>query len=503
MFFARESISSTSRFSLRTRIRVSILLLIFVIFTGYGIAFWHARMLRNIVLEQNPKLILIFQAADALLTSVSRQRDFVPNYLLDHNPEWILHLDQNVIETVLALQNAEKQARTPQETGQIQNIGAAYFRYTKSIESLIIAYRRGVKSEIYNARTEAAAQLVHAEALAQEFKEMLSAEAGELQASSESEINRIQHFNLTIVFLVTLLLLMLLWRASRHILNPLHELAKENPTPPRTADKEITAVYSRISGLMQNAGETSKELERSKENLEKAERMVVVARLAASMAHSIRNPLTSVKMRLFSLNRSLVLDHDQQEDFDVISDEIRHLDIIVQNFLEFSRPPKLKVQSISPSEIIDRTLVLLNHRFEAYDVTVTLHRRGLLPNISGDPEQLKEVFVNMLENACQAMAGTAGRIDIFEETSGPNEDHGLMTQIRISDSGPGIPKDFLPNVFEPFYTTKGEGTGLGLSIAYRIVENHGGRIDVHSTSEGTCFTVSIPAIFNPEIEGNS
>lgn len=299
MFFARESISSTSRFSLRTRIRVSILLLIFVIFTGYGIAFWHARMLRSIVLEQNPKLILIFQAADALLTSVSSQRDFVPNYLLDHNPEWILHLDQNVIETVLALQNAEKQARTPQETGQIQNIGAAYFRYTKSIESLIIAYRRGVKSEIYNARTEAAAQLVHAETLAQEFKEMLNAEASELQASSESEINRIQHFNLTIVFLVTLLLLMLLWRASRHILNPLHELAKENPTPPRTADKEITAVYSRISGLMQNAGETSKELERSKENLEKAERMVVVARLAASMAHSIRNPLTSVKMRLF------------------------------------------------------------------------------------------------------------------------------------------------------------------------------------------------------------
>ena len=110
------------------------------------------------------------------------------------------------------------------------------------------------------------------------------------------------------------------------------------------------------------------ELAKSREHLLQAEKMAMVGKLAAGMAHSIRNPFTSVKMRLFSMGRTLQMTLAQKEDFEVISEEIRHIDTIVQNFLEFSRPPKLVMQSISPSTVVDNTLQLLAHRLKSYEV---------------------------------------------------------------------------------------------------------------------------------------
>ena len=117
---------------------------------------------------------------------------------------------------------------------------------------------------------------------------------------------------------------------------------------------EVKAISRSVHDLIEAAGQTNIELERSREHLLQAEKMAMVGRLAAGMAHSIRNPFTSIKMRLFSLSRSLKLNDTQKEDFEVISEEIRHVDTIVQNFLEFSRPPKLKMQRISPSAVIDQ-----------------------------------------------------------------------------------------------------------------------------------------------------
>jgi len=216
-----------------------------------------------------------------------------------------------------------------------------------------------------------------------------------------------------------------------------------------------------------------------------------VGKLAAGVAHTIRNPLTSVNMRLFSLERSLELSQTQQEDFEVISEEVRHIDTIVQNFLEFARPPKLKIQSISPSEVVDMALQLLRHRLESYGVQVELDREHRLPRIEADPEQLKEVLINLLVNGCEAM-GEGGLIVIREE-EGVAEPLGRVVVIRVKDNGPGIPKSVRDQVFQPFFSTKEEGTGLGLSIAYRIVEEHGGWLSLKSKEgEGTTFTITLP-----------
>jgi signal transduction histidine kinase len=219
------------------------------------------------------------------------------------------------------------------------------------------------------------------------------------------------------------------------------------------------------------------------------------------MAHSIRNPFTSVKMRLFSLGRTLQLTAPQKEDFDVIDEEIRHVDTIVQNFLEFSRPPKLRMELISPSTIVDQTLQLLVHRLKSYDVTVTVERNRPLPMIALDPEQLKEVFVNLMINACEAIE-KSGSIRI-SESQRDDPSGGPCAVIRIADTGPGIPPEIQEKVLQPFFTTKDNGTGLGLSIAERIVSEHGGRIEVRSAAgAGAAFTIILP-IKEPRDEHHS
>jgi signal transduction histidine kinase len=192
------------------------------------------------------------------------------------------------------------------------------------------------------------------------------------------------------------------------------------------------------------------------------------------------------------LGRTLYLSPTQRDDFAVISEEIRHIDTIVQNFLEFSRPPKLKMQSVSPSEVVDLVLQLLRHRLESYNVEVEVKRKNdLLPEIQADPEQLKEVLVNLMENACEAMQG-GGVITITEEevNEGPLRP---AARIQVTDNGPGIKETHLEKVLNPFFTTKEEGTGLGLSIASRIIEEHGGTLSLTSKEgEGTTFVITLP-----------
>ncbi|MGB5985431.1 MAG: ATP-binding protein, partial [Desulfobacterales bacterium] len=192
------------------------------------------------------------------------------------------------------------------------------------------------------------------------------------------------------------------------------------------------------------------------------------------------------------LGRSLKLSVTQREDFEVIEQEIRHIDTIIQNFLEFSRSPRFEAQFISPSVIVDRVIALLAHRLKAHDVRVETVRRQRLPIIEADPERLKEALVNLMVNACEAMA-SGGRIRISEETIEDDVTDRAVV-IRIEDNGPGIPTDLQDKIFQPFFTTKEAGTGLGLSIVQRIIHDHQGRIAVSATpGRGTQFTLTFPA----------
>ena len=296
--------------------------------------------------------------------------------------------------------------------------------------------------------------------------------------------------------------LMLGWVLLRQVLGPIRSLARGAAlgsdedtagglTPDQGSADEVRAVGQLVHGLLRDVDQTHTLLEQSRQHLLQAEKLALVGKLAAGVAHSVRNPLTSVKMRLFSLERGLDLSPTQREDFDVISEEIRHLDTIVRNFLEFSRPPRPKFQHLSPSDVVDMTLNLLKHRLETYGVDVRIVREKPLPEVDVDPEQLKEALVNLILNACDAM-GENGRIEITEET-GFMDPLGRVAILQLSDSGPGIPPEIQDKIFQPFFSTKEEGTGLGLAIAWRILDEHGGYLHLKpSDKQGATFVLVLP-----------
>ena len=186
---------------------------------------------------------------------------------------------------------------------------------------------------------------------------------------------------------------------------PLRRLARDgrNGETIGPLSNEVKVIGQKFRDLMDDVDKAHLDLETSRGHLIQTEKLAMAGKLAAGVAHTIRNPLTSVKMRLFSLERGLKLDPSQKEDFEVIAEEIGHIDTIVRNFLEFARPPKLAAQSVSPSDVVDTVLRLLKHRLDSYNVTVQLERSKRLPEILADPDQLKEALVNLVLNACEAM----------------------------------------------------------------------------------------------------
>jgi len=252
----------------------------------------------------------------------------------------------------------------------------------------------------------------------------------------------------------------------------------------------IEGKTGRIMGASSIARDIS-ERKRIEETLRETDKLATVGRLAAGVAHSIRNPLTSVKMRLFSMERSEGLSKNQREDLEVISEEIRNVNNIVQSFLDFSRRPKLKLQRISFSDLVDMALKLLEQRFDSYGVEVKVSRSKNLPEIWADPDRLKEALVNLLVNSCEAMEN--GGLIVIQEELVAQERSDREVVIRITDNGPGIPESIQDKLFEPFFSTKELGTGLGLSITARIVEEHGGNLELRSREdEGATFVITLP-----------
>lgn len=279
----------------------------------------------------------------------------------------------------------------------------------------------------------------------------------------------------------------------REVFRPLGRLA-EVAGGPEGAD-ELAVVGARLHALSVLAEGAALELAEKSAQLKSAEALAQLGKVAAGVAHGIRNPLTSIKMRLFSLRRAhggAVGDQTEtDEDFAVITEEVGHIDDIVRSFLDFSRPPKLTLKLASPSVCVDASLTQLGPRLAASGVRIELYREDPMPEILLDAERVKELLSNLLANACEAMPG-GGKISVAEE-EGFLEPYGSVVILQVDDNGPGVPASLRERIFEPFYTTKEEGTGLGLPLARRIAEEHGGTLTLSaSKSGGARFTLILP-----------
>ncbi|MHB1654382.1 MAG: two-component system sensor histidine kinase AtoS [Desulfitobacteriaceae bacterium] len=224
----------------------------------------------------------------------------------------------------------------------------------------------------------------------------------------------------------------------------------------------------------------------------RVDRLAAVGELAAGVAHEIRNPLAAISGSVQVLLDEFSPDHPSRQFGDIVIQEVNRLNSVVEDLLFFSRPSKNVVSRIYPHQLIRETLTLLSPSINRSLVCLETSFDPLEQTFSVDPGLIKQVLVNLLLNALQALPNEGGTIYVSTRTLG----HGV--EISIQDSGSGIAPENLPRLFDPFFTTKDRGTGLGLAVSNKIVEIHHGYINVQSTLfTGSIFTIYLPC--EPEI----
>lgn len=226
-------------------------------------------------------------------------------------------------------------------------------------------------------------------------------------------------------------------------------------------------------------------------SVNQAEKLAALGTLAAGIAHEINNPIGVITSRveLMRLDADAhQLPKQVRDDLDVVHRQAGRVARITQGLLSFARKSPRERRSVDLNQIIDDTLVLLEHPLTRAGVRILTARAQGLPRITGDRNALQQVLVNLLTNARDAIAG-AGTIEVRTHASADQR----QVQLSVRDTGRGIPPEALPRIFEPFFTTKADGTGLGLAISYGIVRDHHGAIEVDSRPDhGTTFTVTLP-----------
>ncbi|MBF0501128.1 MAG: HAMP domain-containing protein [Candidatus Riflebacteria bacterium] len=219
-----------------------------------------------------------------------------------------------------------------------------------------------------------------------------------------------------------------------------------------------------------------------------ADKLSSIGQLAASVAHEIKNPLASIKT-LGQLLREETAPEDQRREYiDVIVAEVDRLNGVVEQLLRYAKPEQSCFKRVRLVEILKPVMSLLHHESERHRVVLSTEYPDDLELIV-DSEKLKQVFLNLIFNAIQAMPPEGGTVKVcaFHDFSSP------WTVCRVEDSGTGVPPEVLDHIFDPFFTTKQRGTGLGLAIVKKIIDLHGGKIEARSSlGSGTSFTFYLP-----------
>jgi len=462
---------------------------------------WHiGRLLQETAEENLPSV----KAAEELEIALLEQRGFVSSYILDgRSPRWLQRLELKKPLFDEWLEKAERTAHTSKEKEILAQLKEVYRQYDASREKVISLYDPD--------NPEKAAQAVdvffnevdglfnRAYNLCEDFIAANQEYVDATTADAQWQITQVTWLVGICVVLTVVLGTTLLGLFFFRMLLPLRAIVadarvfagKDLAGGQGLPMDELRAVGMSLQALMSDVAHTRSTLEDSRSRLMNAEKLALVGKLAAGVAHEIRNPLTSIKMWLFTIRKAVGADPELDRKFESVSEEIGRLETIIHNFLEFSRPPVLKRRPQPLGQLLDRTLELFSHRAAERKIHLEREDAGELPWVKVDSEQLKQVLINLLNNAAEATP-EGGEIRISSAHSSDAEGRPMVT-VRIRDTGTGMPDEVRARVFEPFFTTKEEGTGLGLCIAARITARHEGRLVLESsTADGSTFVVWIP-----------
>jgi len=250
---------------------------------------------------------------------------------------------------------------------------------------------------------------------------------------------------------------------------------------------EIGDLGRNFNQMVRQLRESREEIERlHRTQMSRAEHFATLGEVATGLAHEIRNPLAGIAGVIEIIGRDLPSSSPARDVVKDVRQEIARINHIVTDLLQTARPHPPKVRKSDLNTTVEHAVMLGRQQGLARGIEIALHKDPSLPEVEHDSDQIHQVLLNLLLNAQQAI-DNKGKVEVTLERKGST------AVIEIKDNGRGIAPEYLPNIFRPFFTTKGEGTGLGLSLARRIVEDHQGRIDVTSAvGHGTTFAVVLP-----------
>jgi signal transduction histidine kinase len=453
--------------------------------------------LQDTIVNDNLPSVL---AAEELEIALLDQRGYVTKYMLDGGNEfWLTQLQQREAEFEMLLVEAGDTVRRPREREILDELEVVYARYSHERERVIKLYSEGRHEQARVLLFDNVEEL-HRDAydLCEQFIDTNSAMVATVTALARRKVNTVTILVSTTAVVTLILGSLLLWLFLDGVVWPLRRLSRDaraaTGAPAGTTElqgrDELGELGRYVQLLMTDVAETRSDLQRSRDQLANAEKLAAVGRLAASLAHEIRNPLTAMKMWLFSLRRTLAYDQKLVDKVNVVSHEIVRLENIVRQFLEFARPPELNKSQVRIEDLVRETLGLQSYLLEQHKIRVDLQCDPQLPAIVADPAQLKQVIINLVNNAIDAM-GSGGELRITATRRLRGERGHVF--VRFADTGSGMPPEVRQRVFEPFMTTKAGGTGLGLCIAATIVARHGGNLALESsTAHGTEWGLWLP-----------
>lgn len=257
----------------------------------------------------------------------------------------------------------------------------------------------------------------------------------------------------------------------------------------RASASELKDEAGRADGLVVLLRDIT-EVNRLEQQLRRSDKLAALGTLSAGVAHEVKNPLHALSLNLHLLEHEVAAAEPSVAEvkgyFEVLRSELQRLQRIVDNFLRFSLPSIPEVKPLDLNALAERVVSLVSFEAADHGVTIETHFDRSLGAVPGDEGQLSQVVLNLVMNAFQAMPNGGALVLSLRR-------HDEWAEVTVKDSGDGIPKDIMPHIFDPYFTTHPGGAGLGLAIAHRIIEGHHGTIDVESEpGTGTTMVVRLP-----------
>ncbi len=303
----------------------------------------------------------------------------------------------------------------------------------------------------------------------------------------------------SLILLLSSALLSLFW--SRRITRPIEQLSDATKMVARGIFDIHVEPSSKdeIGELSESFNRMATELQDAQAALIHSEKMAAFGQLGAGIAHEVKNPLFGILGLAQISLRKAEKDTLVHKNLALIEKECRRCKEIIENLLKFARQEKVAFDALDINTVVEDAAAIVHHQLGTHQVKLKKELGHDLPEITGNANQVQQVLLNLVINAQQAMKGQPGQVTLSTRCIDAD-----LVEIRVSDDGPGIPKDIQKKIFDPFFTTKsaGSGTGLGLSVTYGIIKDHQGEVTVESdTGQGTTFIIKFPV--KKAVEDNS